>query len=363
MTPPPTNIFIGSSQSARKFVTHLDACLNECAGEHGVPVQVNPWMNVFRNENSQAFIETVDRQLHSNDYFIMILTPDAEVRNESGGSLMRVGSDNVILEAGAVIGRHGIDRLFFIWDRKAHAPSDLGLEGRKAFLFDSTADPAVWQVRLQKLAGDIVGTIQKKAAECRVNDGRTRYLSLIKCAPGRQRRVVRTIDQFEDEARKNWLVRYEHRGVVWGPPDNYILFSAPGQRYFEQFIEELRKRFQANIRQLDTRTVFTKRYWRTPPDEPGAGGAVHLVMLSCAPSHVESAYGLIVQAAEGKHVARKYKVRITNVGVMMGSDDVFLITESPSVAHHHTFIEKFLQPRLTENDWLVENTTSLMTTA
>lgn len=358
---PATNIFVGSSQVAKQFAAHIAECLTEEAARVKFPLRARPWMEVFKDRNSQAFIDTVDQQLHCNDYFVMLLTPDAEVAKPSGRSIMRVGSENVLLEIGAVIGRHGMDRLFFVWDKKAHAPTDLGLDGRGAKLFQSTAAEPVWKAELRKVATEIVGTIRTKSSERHVNDGRTRYLSLIKCAPGHQRKVIEVIKGFEKPAREDSLVHYEQYGVVWGPPDNYLLFSAPGQRYFENFVEALRKAFKKTIRQIDTRTVFTKRYWRESAVSQ-SGNVRHLVLLSCDPSHVESAYGLIVRAAE-EGLAEKWGVRVTNAGVMMGSDDVFLITETKSVSKHQKFIEDYLQPRLTDNDWLVENTTSLMTTA
>jgi hypothetical protein len=347
-----TNVFIASSARAKHIAKQVRDKLAARPGIH-----VNAWMDVFKTP-TVGFIETVNEQLRANRYFVTILTPDAEVhREETKEVVYKVGSDNVIFEAGAAFGRHGFQRLYFIWDKHTKPPTDLGLDGRLCFMID-IADSNL-AVEIDKIAAKIAAVIEEDTRKPRINDGRVRFLSLMECKFGMQRNVIKKILQFQTEAAEKWYIEYEQCGIVWGEPDDYLLFSAPNVDASSSFLTSLRHRYSSLIDSVDSRLVFPGSYWRRPL--PFDGEAIQtLVLLRCNPLHVEDVFNMCISLAEKP--ARGYDdVKVTNIAIMYGPHDVMLMTRAPNVQRHEAFIEEVFQRNMVDGH-LAKNTTSIRIT-
>jgi hypothetical protein len=355
----PTRIFIGSSSSddGKRVLNQLTRALEEkkIAPTLRPKFLLSPWTDDFRPGRSieQAF----SRLLDSNDFFVLILTPDAQSTRLSTGKVTKVCNENVLFEAGAAYGRYGLDRLLLVIDSSVELISEL--QGIITLSLDS-ANTQTFKANVGRIADEIELHISRVISSA--DDRRIRWLSFMKCKPALQRDVVRWIVKIEQEAYERWNVKYEKYGVLWGPPDDFLLFSAPGVDQFIGFITHLRNRFGDVLQQVDSRLVFPKKYWQQ--DTPASSEMVsqQLVLLKCAPQYVENAYEALLTAAQNEAARGITEVDIVTVGIATGDSDLFFITASVDEKLHRVFVEKHLHRDILQEGWLVENTTSMAIT-
>jgi hypothetical protein len=184
----------------------------------------------------------------------------------------------------------------------------------------------------------------------------------MRCKPALQQDIVRWMQRFEQQAIDKWDVRYERHGVLWGPPDDFLLFSVPNIEKFIGFITELRSRLGDNLLQVDSRLVFPNKYWQQAAPAPGRMKCFQMVLLSCKPQCVELAYDALVDAAKDEGKRGITEVDIVTVGVTTGEADLFFITAAEREDLHRRFVEKHLHEDVLQDGWLTENTTSMTIT-
>jgi hypothetical protein len=282
------------------------------------------------------------------------MTPDAQSKRLGTETTKAVCNENVLFEAGAAYGRYGLKRVILVKDPSVEIISDL--PGVISIPLDTASES------LNTYAGLVADKIDAHIDKTRIslNEDRVRWLSLMKCKPAQQQKMIYWIKSLEEFAKKTWDVRYERHGVLWGPPDNFLLFSAPGVKDFVGFITALRTRFGKLLVQVDSRLVFPNKYWHQ--DSPASAKCHQLVMLSCAPQHVEAAYDALVDAAKHPEKRGTTDIDIVTVGVATGEADLFFITAAASEHQHRAFIEKQLHENILLDGWLTHNTNSMVIT-
>jgi hypothetical protein len=286
---------------------------------------------------------------------VLLLTPDTEAKRLGSEIVKKVANENVIFEAGAAYGRYGLKRVILLKDPTVEMISDLqGVISIPVDVSSPTLNTDVFAV-----ASDIdahIGRVFETEQESRL-----RWLSLMKCRPALQQRVINWLQKVETEAKRKWDVRYERHGVLWGPPDDFLLFSVPGVEQFIGFITYLRARLGDNLVQVDSRLVFPNKYWHNPI-VPVEMKSLQLVLLACAPQHVESAYDALVDAAKNDALRATTEVEIVTVGVATGDADLFFITAAQREELHRRFVETHLHDSILQEGWLTHNTTSMVIT-
>lgn len=356
----PVRIFIGSSSSSdgKRVVNLLTNALEEKTVS-GFPSEkrfdVNPWTDEFHPGSSIE--EAFSRLLDANDFFVLILTPDAESTRFSTGIAKKVCNENMLFEAGAAYGRYGLERIILVKDPSLEIISDL--KGIITLPFDASRTETL-NAHIGRIADEIENHINRVSKT--LEDKRVRWLTLMKCKPALQQDVVRWIVKCEQEAMDRWNVTYERYGVLWGPPDDFLLFSVPGIDQFISFITYLRSRFGKVLQQVDSRLIFPGKYWRQSTPVKPELTSNQLVMLSCSPECVERAYEALVRAAKNEKERGISEVDIVTVGIATGDADLFFITASKNENMHRVFVEKHLHEDILQDGWLVENTTSLVIT-
>lgn len=128
----PLKVFVASSSEHLAVAREVAASLAGTAG-----LEVRAWdEDVF--EFSRSYIESLERQLDSADFAVVVLTADdaALVRDR----LVNLPRDNVVFELGLFIGRLGRERCFFFVDHGDGTRIASDLEGVKPVTFHR--DPA-----------------------------------------------------------------------------------------------------------------------------------------------------------------------------------------------------------------------------
>ena len=350
-------VFIGSSSSneARRVVGLLTQALESLTTNTNVKkYRVSPWMDGFGVTNS---IEgSFQSLLSSNEFFVLLMTPDAESKRFQTDITKKVCNENVLFEAGAAYGRYGLKRVLLVTDPTVEIVSELS--GIITIPLDITVENL--KAHISAVAREIDAHIGNVAVA--EYDTRLRWLSLMKCKPALQQDIVRWMKNFEKQAIANWDVQYERHGVLWGPPDDFLLFSVPNIEKFIGFITALRTRLGDNLIQVDSRLVFPNKYWQQATPAPGRMKCYQMVLLSCAPQCVELAYDALVDAAKDESKRGITEVDIVTVGVTTGEADLFFITAAEREDLHRRFVEKHLHEDVLQDGWLTENTTSMTIT-
>ena len=135
-TVPPRNlipkVFIGSSSEG------LDVARAIQSGFQYDNVTAKVWTDgVF--QASKATIEDLEREIHTTDFGILVLTPDDKIESRSD---TKMGPrDNVILELGLLMGALGRDRTFAVHPRGKDIKIPTDLLGIKPVTY--SVDPGI----------------------------------------------------------------------------------------------------------------------------------------------------------------------------------------------------------------------------
>lgn len=146
-----------------------------------------PWYDAFRA--GTTFVDSLATQLGRNDFFVLILTPDDHIRRDNQS--IPVVRDNVVFEAGAAFGRHGLTRTILIRENTVDGPSDLRNVNVIKFDFrgGSLSDEEV-----NRITSELATTIERTINDEKVVDHRIRWLSFFNCAPFQQDHVIKLVE-------------------------------------------------------------------------------------------------------------------------------------------------------------------------
>lgn len=161
-------------------------------------------------------------------------------------------SPNVVAETGAVWGRYGRERLILFADLKSLPPNDFGVFNVPRFKADATGEAMEEAIREMVTKIDIrihehINGLMKvdiTTGYTMSSDLRSRWLSLMDVSPNKQDELFARLGDVKDYASDHWGVRYERLGVVWGPADEYLLFTAPTVKNATEFVKHLCENFQ-----------------------------------------------------------------------------------------------------------------------
>ncbi len=360
------SVFFCSSYLSRESALALELALDR------IGYAVTHWKDAFSTEMSTHYSEVVTRRVQQADFVIVILTPDATQTVESADNResYRVPSGNVIFELGLAWGILGPNRVIMLRlknrDQEPRLPSDLsGITSVDDFSIDDLKDGS----GLQRVASALDTVMVRKRETVRQQrlDAVVPWLSLINCKFGMQEELLAKLQVLSKGSREKWGVDIIETGVVWGPFDNFLLYTAPDVRAFVDFVTELRRGHSGLIRGVDSRMIFPQRFWRDSFDETEESRIRpfrHLVLLSCPPNTVETVFTKIQEVAkdDGNDTS---KVNITTVGILTGESDLFFISSSSTVeSHHHMIRDRFHRAvRRDMAEWGdFTNTTSLLVT-
>jgi hypothetical protein len=352
-------IFVASSKSDEGVCSAISARLRECG------LDPRPWIDVFAPDG-RLILERFESELEQSDFCIILLSRDIDghrridvpVSVSPQTDPSPYANQNVIFEMGASFGRLGRHRTFVVQiGEPVTGLSDLaGLLTHHIPVNPSNSDIIALCDRLRR---------QIDQAQSTQQGNRMRWLTLMRCRPTFQSRVINTLMRHEHaESFSKCHVQFERCGVVWGPPDSFVLFTVPGPREFEVFLQELRMLLQGLVDDVDSRMVFPSSYY-SPVEAAGDASLPreHLIFLSCQPNKVEVVFRNIRDHFRQASKGSRSTVRLVASGIVTGEDDVFLITRSASDDEYYSFVQRCLQRDIAPAQYLVKNTTSLGITA
>jgi hypothetical protein len=209
---------------------------------------------------------------------------------------------------------------------------------------------------LKNIENRIKAEQKRRSAKLASNSNQLRWLSLIKCSAAKQFKVIDKIEKFKDRANTTYGVVYEEYGVLWGPPDNFMMYTVPDQINFAKFVRDFRNSMSDLATQIDSRLVFPENFWQQATPPPANYVTRQLIILDCKPHQVEKTFDDVMGMAQDEKSKGIHGVDIVKVGITTGDGDIFLITAAESENKHREFVSQHLHAEISEQ--LVSNTST-----
>lgn len=343
-------VFIGSSKEGKDIVENLTTALQDrLDGEH----TILPWTEVF-DQQHDFVLDVFSKYLDECGAFIFIFTPDlCGARNRVPKAWT---SPNISFEAGAAFGRYGRHGFRIVRVGDTEIMSDFS-----GVLVNSLpAEPK--STHYARTANKLVTFIQSlEPQESEIpSEVCMRWLSFIKCYPGKQEVLLKWLDNESDDYANKWGVEMERTGIIAGPHDDFILYTVPDQERFVEFIKSFRASNEQTVQQVDSRLVFPGGYYsrELTENQKETLPCQTLVLLSCKPHQVENVFDALRRFSARQEP--ESKIQIISVGITTGDDDVFFIAASENASSLRQFVTgPLLSSEWLQAEWLAENTTTL----